>query len=75
MCSLENLKSLLHESVLMKNFDNHNVLSILGVGFHADSKLPFLVLPYMVNGDLKTYLQSKRLNEENIDQLPKVCVI
>ena len=58
--SVESLKSILRESILMKEFDHPNVLNVLGVGFDSDNGLPFIVLPFMVNGDLKTYLISKR---------------
>ena len=58
----------------MKEFDHPNVLSVLGVSLNndIDCGLPFIVLPFMANGDLKTYLKGKRLN--NADQLPEVCV-
>ena len=74
-CSLESLKSLLHESTLMKKFNHTNVLKILGVGLDADSRLPFILLPYMAGGDLKTYLQSSRqLKHTTVDCFPKVIV-
>ena len=61
----------------MKDFDHPNVLNILGVGFDIDSTsgLPFMVLPFMVNGDLKTYLISKRIKPAVVDYLPKVIYI
>ena len=70
--SAESLKSMLHESILMKDFDHPNVLNVLGVGFSPDSGLPFVVLPFMANGDLKTYLKSKRQKVANVDCLPEV---
>ena len=74
--SPESLISLLHESNLMKDFDHPNVLNILGVGFDIDSAsgLPFMVLPFMVNGYLKTYLKSRRQNLTVVDCLPKVYI-
>ena len=56
----------------MKDFDHPNVLSVLGVGFDADDGLPFVVLPFMENGDLKTYLKSKRQKTATVDYLPEV---
>ena len=56
----------------MKDFDHPNVLNVLGVGFNPDSELPFVVLPFMVNGDLKTYLKSKRQKTATVDYLPEV---
>ena len=70
-CSLENLKSLLHESTLMKKFNHNNVLNILGVGLDADTRLPFILLPFMADGDLKTYLRNK---QSTTDWFPKVIM-
>lgn len=74
--SPEGLKSFLHETILMKDFDHPNVLNVLGVGFDtgSESGLPFMVLPFMVNGDLKTFLKSKRQKPGAVDQLSEVCV-
>jgi len=75
--SLESFKSILHESALMKEFDHPNVLSVLGVSLNTDNsgRLPFIVLPFMANGDLKTYLKNKRSDHVCADKLPEVCVI
>lgn len=70
---MEVLESFLHESALMKSFDHPNVLHILGVGLDPKNGLPFIVLPFMVNGNLKMYLQCKRSKATKVDQLPKVC--
>ena len=74
--SLESRMLVLHETILMKDFDHPNVLNVLGVGINSDNEngLPFIVLPFMVNGDLKTYLKSKRQKPGVVDQLPKVCI-
>ena len=69
---MEVLESFVHESVLMTNFDHPNVLHILGVGLDPDNGLPFIVLPFMVNGNLQMYLKSKRTKATNVDQLPEV---
>ena len=69
-CTLENLKTLLNKSVLMKNFEHPNILNILGVGLDGETRLPFVLLPFMVNRDLKTYLGSK---QSKGGQIPTVC--
>jgi len=73
--SLESVKSILHESALMKKLNHINVLPVLGISLGNDDEggLPFIMLPYMANGDLKTYLKNKRLNNACQDRLPKVC--
>ena len=58
----------------MTKFDHPNVLSILGVSLDTDHQggVPFIILPFMVNGDLKTYLKNKRQRSTDINRLPKV---
>ena len=74
--SLENLKSVLHESILMKKFDHPNVLPIFGVCLenNLENGLPFIVLPFMANGDLKSYLTDIRKKSKLliVNQLPEV---
>ena len=72
--TVENITSILRESILMKDFDHPNVLNVLGVGFNTDDGLPFVILPFMENGDLKTYLKNKRQKDATVDQLPEVAL-
>ena len=48
------------ESALMLDFHHPNAMGLLGVCFDTEDNLPVIVLPFMVNGDLRSYLQSKR---------------
>ena len=48
------------ESAIMLDFDHPNVMRLVGVCFDTEDGLPLTVLPYMANGDLKTFLRSKR---------------
>ena len=41
----------------MKDFNHSNVLSLLGVAI-KDNKQPFVILPYMEHGDLKSYISN-----------------
>ena len=70
--SLEKLKSFLRESAVMKNFHHPNVLQVLGISLETEDGLPYIVLPYMANGDLKTFLKNKRPDALVVDQFPKV---
>lgn len=45
----------------MKNFKHENVLTLIGVCLQEDS-LPMIILPFMANGDLLTYIR----NEANL---------
>ena len=56
----ENIDDFVKESILMLGFDHPNVLKLLGVCFDTDDHLPLIVLPFMANGDLRSYLLSLR---------------
>lgn len=64
--------SFLAECVLMNKMQHANVLGLLGVCLETENGLPYIVLPFMVNGDLKTYLRSKRNNDAPVVKYPKV---
>ena len=70
--SLDKLKSFLRESAVMKKFDHPNVLKVLGISLETEDGLPFILLPYMANGDLKNFLKSKRPDTLTVDKFPKV---
>ena len=55
----------------MLDFDHPNVLQLIGVCFDTNDSLPLIILPYMSNGDLKSFLIKKRV-EDDIDTLPQV---
>ena len=58
----------------MKKLDHPNVLSVLGMCIESshESGSPFMIMPFMLNGDLKSYLKRKRKTPELVDQLPEV---
>lgn len=43
----------------MKDFKHENVLTLIGVCLQDDS-IPMIVLPFMENGDLLTYIRSEK---------------
>nr|CAB3263366.1 uncharacterized protein LOC780869 [Phallusia mammillata] len=57
----EDIEKFLREGVMMRGLDHPNVLSLLGVCMDADMEhrktSPLIVLPFMENGDLRTYLR------------------
>ena len=53
------VSDLIKESVLMKEFNHPNVMRLLGVCVNA-GPAPYIVLPYMINGDLLSYLKNNR---------------
>ncbi len=64
--------NLLHECVRMSTFNHPNVLNVTGVcmdGGHT----PYVVMPFMINGDLLSYLKKERSNlvvplDEELDE-------
>ena len=61
----------------MKALDHPNILPVIGVCLESndESGLPFMVLPFMVNGDLKSYLKNKRISGRCVDQFPEVHIL
>ena len=61
--SMEELEIFITESVIMKGFKHRNVLGLVGVSVGVDDEIaiPYIILPYMANGDLKGYLKEKRI--------------
>ena len=55
-----NVEDFISECVLMKDFDHPNILGLMGIYFNDSTGLPLIVLPFMANGDLKSFLHSKR---------------
>ena len=62
----------------MKNFKHKNILGLVGVsvGVENDITRPYIILPFMVNKDLKKFLQCKRREMgNNLEALLKVCIL
>ena len=54
--SLRELVEFLNEGMIMKDFDHKNVLSLYGVVITEIR--PYVILPFMDNGDLKKYISN-----------------
>ena len=57
----------------MKQFDHPNIVGLLGVCFDTPDGYPYLILPFMINGNIRDYLKDKRLQPTNTSSLPEVC--
>ena len=55
------IQELLNECAKMKNFANLHVMSLKGVCLDG-GPVPYIVLPYMANGSLASYLRKERKN-------------
>ena len=52
------MESFLKEGIVMKNFNHPHVLSLLGLCL-GYKKEPMVILPFMANGDLRSYIKAK----------------
>ena len=59
MSSKKDITDLIEESLKMKSFHHPNVLHLIGVCIDAGAA-PYLVMPYMLNGSLLSYLRKER---------------
>ena len=74
--SLDAMKNLVAESSIMKTFDHRNVLPLLGICIdYDDEDILKVVMPFMANGDLRTFLKDSRVSPNNTQEYPKVCKI
>ena len=58
----------------MKEFDHPNIVGLLGVSFDTPEGYPYLILPFMINGNIRDYLKDKRVQSTNTAVLLKVCL-
>ena len=56
---MKDIDDLMKESQKMQKFDHPNVLTLLGVCIDA-GEAPYIIMPYMANGSLLTYLRKER---------------
>ena len=71
--SLDGMKDLVAETAIMKGFHHPNVLPLLGVCVdYDDDDVLKIVIPFMANGDLKTFLKENRVSPNSTHEYPKV---
>ena len=70
--SEDELSAFLAESLIMKDFKHPHVLGLEGVCFDTPDGSPYIILPFMSNGSVKTYLKERRVHPTNFDSCPTV---
>ena len=60
MYSQEEVDAMLEEGLKLKHFQHPNVLSLIGVCVDA-GPAPYIVMPFMSNGSLLSYLRREKL--------------
>ena len=73
LVSEDEVKGFFAESLIMKDFIHAHILGLLGVCFDSPDFSPYIVLPFMANGNMKDYLKSKRVHVIDVDTYPEVC--
>ena len=56
----------------MKRFNHPNILSLIGVSYIKGEAIPLMILPFMRNGDVKSFVKSKRGNILEPTEFPQV---
>ena len=72
LVSEDEVKAFFAESLIMKDFSHTHILGLLGVCFDTPDSTPYIVLPFMANGNMKDYLKSKRVHVMDVDTYPEV---
>ena len=73
--SLDAIKDLIAETAIMKTFHHPNVLPLLGVCIdYADEDVLKIVIPFMINGDLRNFLKNNRVAPNNTQEYPEVYI-
>ena len=63
------IDKIMEESIKMKKFQHIHVMGLVGVCLDA-GPAPYIIMPYMANGSLQSYLKRERKNlvlEEDAD--------
>ncbi len=50
---------MIQEAIKMRDFEHPNVLGLIGVSIDV-GELPYIVMPFMANGSLLSYLKKER---------------
>ena len=59
---------------MAKRFNHPNILNLIGVSYIKGEGIPLMVLPFMHNGDVKSFVKSKRGNALEVTEYPEVCM-
>jgi len=74
--SVLKIEEFIEEIAVTKTFSHPNVLSLIGACLEtsSDNKVPLMVIPYMLHGDVKSFLTSKRGNKIFLTEFPQVSM-
>lgn len=58
--SSQQMEMFLKEALIMKDFCHEHVLNLIGVCFNPDDGSPLVIIPFMPNGDVLTYIRDEK---------------
>ena len=75
----DDLKAFVDETLKMKELSHPNVMNLIGVCIDA-GPTPYIVLPYMANGDLLSYIRKQRnsllvSSGDDIDKVSRIYMM
>ena len=73
--SSTNATQFIKECIITSQFDHPNVLSLIGVCINVEDGIIHMVMPFMVHGDIRSYLRAKRGSVIEFDSFPEVRII
>lgn len=63
------------ECIMAKRFNHPNILSLIGVSYIKGEAVPLMILPFMHNGDVKSFVKSKRNDVLEVTKFPDVSYL
>ena len=63
------------ECITARLFNHPNVLGLIGVSYIKGEAVPLMILPFMHNGDIKSFMKAKRGNVLEVTEYPEVIII
>ncbi|XP_062516554.1 tyrosine-protein kinase receptor TYRO3-like isoform X2 [Corticium candelabrum] len=66
--SVSDMSRFLSEGIVMKDFRHRNVMGLTGVCFPEEDP-PIIILPFMANGDLHSFLKKRRGSASSMDTM------
>ncbi|XP_022236640.1 insulin-like growth factor 1 receptor, partial [Limulus polyphemus] len=67
-CRKEDIVAFVDEALVMGECHHRNVVGLIAVSIDQYLQLPIIVVPYMQNGDLQTYLRRIKKEEDKQQQ-------
>ena len=73
VADVSNVDQFIQECIIAKRFNHPNILNLIGVSYKEGEAVPLMILPFMHNGDVQSFVQSKRGNID-VTEYPEVLM-